>query len=486
MKSNVVIIGSGFGGLATAIVLARLGRTVTVVESAAQPGGCLRSYAREGIDCPVGVHYFGSAAPGELLGDFIDVLGVRDALKLRRMGQSGVIDRFVFDDEVFDLPDTAEKLESFLCKRFAGAPDAVAFVMHVCRTAMATLRTDTAHTTQPALPVTRTAFDVLTERGLPERLMDFLALQGFLLGLDLSVCPAAFLLVATASLLMSAWELGCTGTGMANALVDSAVAAGVKMITGDGAAAIQLGPRGASGVRLQSGSTVEADLVIAAIHPKLMVDMIPAEALPADYREGIGKLRETGGMLCAVALLDAAAHPAQDFNVYRVRGTPRLGLAGCYGQLRPSGQAGRTRLVALTESPYESWAPWHDTDSGRRGLEYRAEKMRRAQQMLADLSAATGPLHEARIVDVWTPLTMRDWLAAPQGCTYGVKHSIRDGLDYLSLSRPPLEKLFLVGQNALAPGLLGTAMGILRVASVVAGRQAVSELMSKRRQRTSV
>lgn len=142
--------------------------------------------------------------------------------------------------------------------------------------------------------------------------------------------------------------------------------------------------------------------------------------------------------------------------------------------------------MALTESPYESWATWHDTDSGRRGLEYRAEKMRRAQQMLADLSAATGPLPEARIVDVWTPLTMRDWLAAPQGCTYGVKHSIRDGLGYLSLSRPPLERLFLVGQNALAPGLLGTAMGILRVASVVAGRQAVNELMSRSRQRTPV
>lgn len=486
MKSNVVIIGSGFGGLATAIVLARLGRKVTVVESAAQPGGCLRSYAREGIDCPVGVHYFGSAAPGELLGDFIDVLGVREALKLRRMGQSGVIDRFIFDDEVFDLPDTAEKLEAFLSKRFSSAPDAVAFVMHVCRTAMATLRTGTATTTQPALPITRTAFDVLAEKGLPDRLMDFLALQGFLLGLNLSDCPAAFLLVATASLLMSAWELGCTGIQMANALVGSAVAAGVKFITGDGVAAISVGSHGASGVRLQSGATVEADLVIAAIHPKRMVDLIPEDALPAEYRQGIGKLEETGGMLCTVALLDEAAHPARDFNVYRIRGTPRLGLEGCYGQFRPSDQPGMTRLVALTESPYASWAQWHDTNTGRRGLDYRAEKMRRAQALLADLSVATGPLGDARIVDVWTPLTMRDWVAAPQGCAYGVRHSIRDGLDYLSLSRPPLAGLFLVGQNALAPGLLGTAMGILRVASAIAGRQAVAELMRNGRQRGSV
>ena len=482
MKSDVVIIGAGFGGLSTAILLARLGRKVTLVESAAQPGGCLRSYAREGVDCPVGVHYFGSAAPGELLGDFIDLLGIRRALKLRRLGQSGIIDRFILDDDVFDLPDTAEKLATALGKRFRDAPDAVAFVMHVCRSAMASLRTDTAATTPPALPITRTALEVLTENGLPERLMDFLALQGFLLGVNLSVCPAAFLLMATASLLMSAWELGCTGSEMANALANAAVAAGVNLIAGDGVAAIDVGTQGASGVRLESGFRVEADVAIAAIHPKHMVDLLPREALPESYRAGIGKLEETSGMLCAVALLDEKFHPAQDFNVYRVRGTPRQSLEGVYGQFRSSGQPGTTRLIALTESPYQDWAKWHHTQTGRRGLDYRAEKMRRAEQMLSELSAATGPLHVPRIVDAWTPLSMRDWVAARQGGTYGVKHSIRDGLDYLVLSRPPLGRLFLVGQNAMAPGLLGVTMGVQRVASAIAGRQAVSELLARSRQ----
>jgi phytoene dehydrogenase-like protein len=256
----------------------------------------------------------------------------------------------------------------------------------------------------------------------------------------------------------------------------------VNLITGDGVAAIEVGSHGASGVRLQSGSRVEADVVVAAIHPKLMLDLIPSQALPQDYRAGIGKLEETSGMLCAVALLDETLHPAQDFNVYRLHGTPRRELAGVYGQIRPSGQPGLTRLVALTESRYDTWSPWHGTDSGRRGLDYRAEKMRRAEQLLTDLGGATGPLHDARIVDVWTPLTMRDWVAAPQGCTYGVQHSIRDGLDYLILSRPPLDRLFVVGQNAMAPGLLGISMGVLRVASAIAGRPAVGELMRKNRQ----
>jgi all-trans-retinol 13,14-reductase len=481
VSNDVVVIGAGFGGLSTAIVLARLGLRVTLVEGEARPGGVLRSYTREGVDCPVGVHYIGSAAPGELLGDFLDLLEIRPALKLRRLGTGGVIDRFVFDDETFDLPDTAKKFEAALAARFPGAPDAVAFVMKVCRSAMASLRTDSTGAAPPPLPMTRTAAEVLAEMNLPKRLVDILALQGFLLGVNLSACPASFLMMATASLLMSAWELGCTGSEMADALTDRALAAGVNLVVGDPVVAVLVNARRATGVRLQSGRTTEAGTVAAAIHPKTLVDMVPAEALPASYREGIGRLEETHGTLCVVALLDEKDHPAQDHNVFRVRGDPSRFLEGTYGQLRPSAQPGKTRLTVLVESFYDDWAPWHDTHTGRRGPEYRAKKMRRAELALKEIQEVTGPLHEPRIIDVWTPLTMRDWVGARQGCTYGVRHSARDGLDYLVLSRPPLPGLFLVGQNAIAPGLLGVSMGVLRAAAAIAGRQPLAELMARTR-----
>jgi all-trans-retinol 13,14-reductase len=481
MKTDVVVIGAGFAGLSTAILLARLGRKVTLIESAGQPGGCLRSYSREGVDCPVGVHYFGSAAPGEYFGDFLDMLGVRQALKLRRLGEHGVIDRFVFDDEVFDIPDTIEKFESALAKRFPAASHAVAFVVQICRAAMATLRTDTGFVAPPPLPITRNALDVLADKGLPERLMDILALHGFLLGLPLSACPAAFLMFSTASLLLSAWELGCSGSDMANAMADAARAADVHLIAGDAVATIEVANQRAAGVCLRSGSRIAADVVISAIHPKVMLDLIPGLGLPDGYRRGIRGLQETPGMLNVVALLDEKLHPPQDFNYYRAHGSPSRGLEGAYGQIRRSEQPGKTRLLALTQSPYQDWAEWHDTQTGRRGLDYRREKTKRAERLLADLATGTGPLHAPQIIDIWTPLTMRDWVTAPEGSTYGVKHSITDGLDYLVLSRSPLDRLFLVGQSALAPGLLGVGMGVLRVVSVIAGRQAVRELMDKSR-----
>ena len=46
MKYDVVIIGSGFGGLTCAHLLAKAGRKVLVLEAHWQPGGCMQSYQR--------------------------------------------------------------------------------------------------------------------------------------------------------------------------------------------------------------------------------------------------------------------------------------------------------------------------------------------------------------------------------------------------------------------------------------------------------
>ena len=73
---NIVIIGSGIGGLSAGIFLSLLNFKVTVVEKNPLPGGLMRSYRRSGIDCPVGVHYVGALGEKEPLGKMFHILGI--------------------------------------------------------------------------------------------------------------------------------------------------------------------------------------------------------------------------------------------------------------------------------------------------------------------------------------------------------------------------------------------------------------------------
>jgi all-trans-retinol 13,14-reductase len=245
--------------------------------------------------------------------------------------------------------------------------------------------------------------------------------------------------------------------------------------------AVEVHEHRAVGVRLRSGSVVRSKTVVAAIHPKALLTMIPESELPATYRQGIGSLEETGGMLCTVALVDEKKHPALDYNIIRVLADPSHTLEGAYAQMRASGRSGLTRLTVLTGSSYDDWSEWHKTQTGDRGPAYRKAKLEKARRALHELASAIGVVDPSSIIDTWTPLTMRDFASAPRGGTYGVRHSISDGFDYLVLSRPPLGGLFLVGQNAISPGLLGTSLSVLRALTLVAGRQAVGELLAKHR-----
>lgn len=67
MKYEVVIIGSGLGGLVCAHILSKAGKRVLVLEKNSQPGGCLQSYRRDGLTFDTGFHYVGGLGEGQSL-----------------------------------------------------------------------------------------------------------------------------------------------------------------------------------------------------------------------------------------------------------------------------------------------------------------------------------------------------------------------------------------------------------------------------------
>ena len=75
---DIIIIGSGLGGLVSGAILARRGMNVCVLEQHTQAGGCLQSFRRGGATFDTGFHCVGGLRPGEVLHPYFRHLRLLD------------------------------------------------------------------------------------------------------------------------------------------------------------------------------------------------------------------------------------------------------------------------------------------------------------------------------------------------------------------------------------------------------------------------
>jgi phytoene dehydrogenase-like protein len=99
-RFDVIIIGSGIGGLVCGAKLAKEGQKVLILERHALPGGCVTSVRKKGYNFDYGAHLFGSCNKDGILRYYLRELGVSD-LEFIRLDPA---DRFVFPDMAIDVP----------------------------------------------------------------------------------------------------------------------------------------------------------------------------------------------------------------------------------------------------------------------------------------------------------------------------------------------------------------------------------------------
>ncbi|RUM42320.1 MAG: hypothetical protein DSY80_07315, partial [Desulfocapsa sp.] len=415
----------------------------------------------------------------QVLDTFFSYLGVKKDIPVSRMGQDGIIDRYLFNTpntrpRQFDLPEGIDAFEENLLQSFPEDRKCIRHAVSGIRDTSAQLHNlDLLFATEndfSLLDQTKPYGEILAGLGCSPGLRSVLAMASSWIGVPVEDCPVYYHNMALASYLSSSWRLETSGTAMADVFTNRFQELGGTVRCNAEICSITVRNRVVQGVELCSGEQTAADIVIAAVHPQVVLKMLPDGAVKPSYKNRIQRLQNTHSIFSLHASVDAEVHPEIPYNIFNVDTDATGNVTNLkYYQIRRSDRRGKSLLSILTSGHDELWQPWQNSKSGRRGGDYRALKRKYAEQLLQESTGVLGEFSGLKLLDVATPLTMRDWLNSPEGSAYGVLRSASQTLATAMLNRTAVKGLCLAGQNVLAPGIIGTIMGSFSTVKLILG-----------------
>lgn len=491
MKYDVIVIGSGLGGLECGYILARHGRRVLVLEQADVPGGCMQSYRRRELTFDTGLHYVGGLGEGQSLHAAFRYLGLLE-LPWHRLDADG-FDRVTIGHRTFALAegydDFARQLaEEFPCERTA-LQSYAALLRRTSRQQLADLYLQDAEQTDFSTRLMETsAWHYLEETIRNPLLIDVLSGTSLKMELRKESLPLFAFLHGNSSYVESSWRLKGDGGLIVRKLTDGIRAQGGDIICKARVQELVEHDGKIAAARCADGERYEGHLFIGDIHPASICQLLQqSHALKPIYRNRIRRLENTAGMFTvslrvrprALRYFNCNHYIYRHPDVWECHQDP-TGVGGVLVSCRvPQDGSGYTGQVdLLTPMRWEQCKPWNYTQAGRRDAAYRAMKQRMAEECIRLAERALPGLREMSCSYTSTPLTWRDYTLAPEGTAYGIRKDYRDPLLTMLSVHTPIPNLLLTGQNLQLHGVHGVTMTALRTCAAVLGREAIEKVLN--------
>ena len=474
-KYDILIVGSGLGGLVCAYILAKKGFSVAVVEKNAQIGGCLQSFRRGSVKFDTGMHYIGSMEEGQILHRFWNYLGLTNSVPLQRLNDNG-FDVISLNGTQYKFASGYDNFIDTLAKQFPNNVDDLQTYINRVR--------DIANAS-PLYNLRKIQNNVFIEPDyIKTSVNDFIAsstqntvLQNVLAGnLPLYAgvkdkTPTYIHALITNFYIQSAYRIIGGSDQIAKSLAKSIQSFGGEILTNAEVEKFICNEERATGVKLTNGEVIEAKNFISNIHPQITISKIDSSLIRKAYRMRINSLQNTISNFTVYITFKPNATPYLNYNYYYYKNGD-VWAGNDYNpdtwpeqflfmhQCKEANQQLAESAELIGYMRYDEVAQWAGTQVGRRGEAYEQFKKLKAERMLQELERSFPGIRNCiQSYYTSTPLTYENYTNTMYGSMYGIIRDKNFPTQTLVSQRTKIPNLFMTGQNINSHGILGVTIG---------------------------
>lgn len=489
-RTNIVC-GSGAGGLTLALLLARSGRPVTLIESQPEIGGYLRRFYRNGVPFDTGYHFSGGFSPGGIMEQMMQVLGLSDAVS-----GTPIPNRIVLAESGKEILLPAECGHSgaaeICCSAF---PDEAEKIREFFRIEQEIWDTTPMHDLHDLTPLTpdfsrydlSTAEEICQSLGLSPAATACTGSFAMCHGTPLSEAPMSFHARVGYALHADLARPTDGGDAMIRAFKREAAKYGLDIRTGT--ELLKFSAPDADGAchkaHLSDGTTLDAEQVFFTTHPFAIQNVLPDEARTPFHERRIRRLKESCSFFCTYFTADEAMpdglvsyFSGNDIDHILTDGTRAHSTGILFNRESDRNGVQHNTVSAFRTMRFEGMPQPFSPDHRQRLTDeaYQTFKAEMAKEAEAEITAVypalKGKLHVQASGSPWTCLDYDP----PTGSAYGARCICGQARICGQL---PVTNFFAAGQSALVPGVMGTMLASFSVFRQVLGEDVYTGLLRR-------
>jgi phytoene dehydrogenase-like protein len=498
---DVIVIGSGIGGMTAAAALSKVGHKALLLEQYQTLGGQTHSFSREGFTWDAGIHYLSGIAPDDHEREILDWLS-DTPIEFTSMG--AVYDNLhIGDSQPLPLSRPFEAQERDLKDRFPGEENAIEAWTAALREGRETILKIFPTRAMPELMgsalrwwngraikrwcerTTQQVIDEITDN--PDLSAAFAAQWPDHGSRPSKASFATHALISGSYLHSGAWYPVGGGAAFAEHILPTITAGGGEARAGVRVEALMFEGDRVVGVKTSDGEEIRADAVISNIGARETVNQLLPESCGHD--EWITEIRALPPSMAHFSLfmgfegdVEGAGATRSNHWIYpkgeidalwadAPEGSPP-GMFVSFASLKdPSHDPGPRQKHAGEMMAWTDWSTverWAEMASGARGEDYQSFKSRVEDAMFAEFETCFPELAKLVVFrELSTPLSTAAITGHHQGSFYGLGVTPERVVSDALRARTPIPGLFLSGQDVASPGVPGALWGGLFSAASV-------------------